>query len=308
MQATSKAKNTTCRVKLFFLPSSLSHLFLTLLILSILFSSSSLAQLQDEQPKQPKPEQQNIFTYKELPTTTITFQLTKHENTQSNHAGLTNSSDTQSQHQATVLAINHAMKNYQQQEKKSPYKITLSSIKAEKKKLYESYFQPEFYLLTNPPRAIEQEIIHHTLPYYGTNTVIHIYYDEQLLLSYPLTRLCTLNDVCDTYEDHFTCPQDCSLAQSLQKKDQYIDEYKKHGDKGDTTVQSDSDLGTESLAALDAKDNNAASHLQQLALFALIMLIIVALAVLAYRQTHRAKSQRATHTTRKTAQHKSSKN
>ncbi len=73
-------------------------------------------------------------------------------------------------------------------------------------------FKPEFMLFTNPPIILDETIYPVSIPFFGARTIdVDFEGSERLSLNIPFL-LCNSNSVCDSYENFFSCPSDCTDA------------------------------------------------------------------------------------------------
>jgi len=77
--------------------------------------------------------------------------------------------------------------------------------------LYDAKVHLNFFIMTDPPREVNNTIFYEAIPFYGTNTSIRFYKNEKLLFDYDLKNLCNNDNYCNSNENYLSCPADCPL-------------------------------------------------------------------------------------------------
>jgi hypothetical protein len=78
--------------------------------------------------------------------------------------------------------------------------------------LFSNNFSAEIKVFDMPPPSNVSLVL--MLPYFSTGKSINILKDSLTLFSIDLELICNKNNVCDNYENYFSCPQDCLSGSS----------------------------------------------------------------------------------------------
>jgi hypothetical protein len=109
-----------------------------------------------------------------------------------------------------IFTLNQTVQSYSNKTIYGTMNIEMHSYNDEV--LFSAGFSPDFYVMTNPPTESDRESVILVLPYIESAQYVKVYKNNTETLSLDIMEsICNNNGVCDNFENHYSCPPDCSL-------------------------------------------------------------------------------------------------
>lgn len=97
---------------------------------------------------------------------------------------------------------------------------SLKILNSDDNVLWERSFDIQFILFTEPPEFLENVPIVLTIPYNEDAFKVIFYHNTKILYDEKILELlCNKNDICESFENYLSCPDDCASG----SKDNYCD-------------------------------------------------------------------------------------